>query len=283
MSIRVLRSLVAGIATLLMAAGVTPVFAQAPVPRTMQEQPGAVITQPPRQEGVPGTAQTLPAPQQAARAQLNHALSQLLITSNQGEVKVSQFGQDHAQSQQVRNFAQNMVKEHHDFINKLQKAAASVASTQAAPAPGTPATTPGATVQGIPSAGRAAVPGATGTPIAPGVVSEQGAAGSQQVNQLVQILGQAGNRNVELTQGELANKHGIEFDQAFMGDEIAAHLRMLSALETFGPHTSGQLQQVINQGVNVTKKHLGEARSIMQGLEQARVQQAGKPKGTKHR
>lgn len=233
MSVLSHRSFVTGVAALSFLVSGALVFAQQPLP----QQP--VIQPAPATQVVPG--QAVPVEQQARG--LSDEVTKLLIAANRDEIALSRFGQDRAQSQQVRDFAQRMVKEHQDFIAKLQQASGAA------------------------------------TPAAPGVAP----AADGQRDQLVQMLQRVGDRQVQLTKQELANRQGIEFDQAFMGTEVAGHIAMLAALETAANQTTGQLQQVISQGVETTRTHLNQAQGIMQQLEQQAAQQAGKPQETQQR
>lgn len=260
MSIRSTRSFIASLATVAIVASATLAFAQAPMPTQPGIAPGQTPISPSDVPAVPGQQQTLPGQQQAVRTEpapasrLSGDLAQLLIGSNRNEVDMSRFGQDRAQSQPVREFAKNMVVEHQDFVHKLEKAAA--ASGVGGPTPAAPGVSPPA-----------------GT-----VIGQPGAA-----SELVQVLQQIGDRQVAIIQRDLSNRQGIEFDQAFIGHELAAHFAMLAALQTAANHVTGQLQQVVNEGIQTTQRHIDHAQTIMQQLEQTQLQQAGKPAETQKR
>jgi len=206
---------------------------------------------------IPGTVEPQPpVDQQAAdlRADSDLAsdLGELFIAANRNEIEMSQFGADLAQDPRVRGFAEHMVKEHQNFSDQLEQAL---------------------------GAGAPAVPGAPGVgqPQAPDAVP--GAPGPD----LVQVLTEAGDRKLQLVQQDLSQRQGVEFDQAFMGHEVAAHIHMLAGLQTAANHTSGQLRQVIDKGIQGTQDHLNEAKSIMQQLEQTAAQQAAQPGETQRR
>jgi len=66
---------------------------------------------------------------------------------------------------------------------------------------------------------------------------------------------------------ELGQKEGHEFDQCYMGMQIAAHMHMLDELKVFKNHTSGELQQDIEESIDTTESHLKHAKKIMDGLK----------------
>lgn len=246
MRFRFSRSLTAMIALVSILALTTLASAQQPI----RSSPTVVPSNP-----APAADQPTPAGQPVVRSHISDDLTQLIVAGNRNEIDMSRFGQDRAQNQQVRDFAKDMVTEHQDFVNKLQQAAAN-----ANPANATPA-----------------APGFAPVPVAPAGTAQSAS------TQLLRVLEQIGSRHLTLIQNELSSKQGIEFDQAFMGNELAAHFAMLAQLQVAADHTSGSVQQVVNQGIQVTQHHIDRARGIMGQLEQARVQQASKPEETQKR
>lgn len=76
----------------------------------------------------------------------------------------------------------------------------------------------------------------------------------------------------------LNDKQGAEFDKAFMGLQVAAHMEMQDKLEVYKNHVSGQLQQDIEQAQETTKEHLQEAKKIMENIKD-KPDSAGKNTG----
>jgi len=66
---------------------------------------------------------------------------------------------------------------------------------------------------------------------------------------------------------ELGNKEGHEFDQCYMGMQIAAHMHMLDTLKAFKNHATGELQQDIDDSIDTTESHLKHAKKIMDDLK----------------
>lgn len=95
--------------------------------------------------------------------------------------------------------------------------------------------------------------------------------------QLVQSVKQ---ECLNLTQQELAQKQGVEFDKAYIGQQVAADTSgMLAELRGSKNFATGQLQQVISEGEQMTQKHLAEAKQIMSQLKD---QQSSQPPQTSH-
>lgn len=65
---------------------------------------------------------------------------------------------------------------------------------------------------------------------------------------------------------ELSKKDGDEFDECFIGQQIAKHAAMKSALTVFERHTTGDLHQVLADGLSTTEKHLSRAQELKKKL-----------------
>jgi predicted outer membrane protein len=68
-------------------------------------------------------------------------------------------------------------------------------------------------------------------------------------------------------QRELEQKSGKEFDQCFMGLQIAAHMKMADSLTVFQRHASGELKTTLGEGLQTTQQHLAKAKEIMKALD----------------
>jgi hypothetical protein len=72
---------------------------------------------------------------------------------------------------------------------------------------------------------------------------------------------------LQLSQQELNSKQGVEFDKCYMGMQVAAHSAMLAELRGSREFATGQLQQVIDEGEQMTQQHLEKAKSIMKQIK----------------
>jgi predicted outer membrane protein len=211
-----------------------------------------------------------------AAARVDHVLAQLLIGANRSEVDLGRFVAQHSHNDNVKGFAERMVKNHTEFINKLQQAS----GFAAAPQEGAPA---GSVMQDQPQRqmrppgqrtfAQPGTPGFRGD--APyGVPPQQrvtayppGTAAAPRLD-FVQLAEQSRTERDNLLRSELERSKGADFDKAYLGQQILSNINMLAALRTFDTHASPQLKQVINQGIQDTQQHLDEARNLMAQLEQ---------------
>jgi len=65
------------------------------------------------------------------------------------------------------------------------------------------------------------------------------------------------------TREELSRYKGADFDKAYMGQQLVAHMKTIDELKVLRSHASSQLQQEIDDGIETAEHHLKEARKIM--------------------
>ena len=65
----------------------------------------------------------------------------------------------------------------------------------------------------------------------------------------------------------LGEKQSAEFDKAFTGMQIGAHVGMLAQLKASEQHASGELASLIKQSQQSVKSHLDQAKQVYQALE----------------
>jgi hypothetical protein len=169
--------------------------------------------------------------------------------------------------------AEMMVKDHEDFLKKLEQFGARVdrednarREPQREPAQaGRPAAAPGAVPQQQPAARQ---------PVAQGQVPVQGQAqpaGRQPHAVAGGVNFLALKHEIDKAKGmaikkELERRKGSEFDDAFVGFQIAGHVDMLETLKVFRAHASPQFQQVLTDGLKTTEHHLVDAQKLMEQL-----------------
>ena len=65
----------------------------------------------------------------------------------------------------------------------------------------------------------------------------------------------------------LQNRQGEQFDSAFVGLMIAAHLQEQATLEAMQNRASGELQPVLESALQTTEQHTQKAKQVMQAIE----------------
>jgi predicted outer membrane protein len=245
---------------------------QAPGTQARPGQPGQrdrATTQPARQ-GQQYTAEfrgTQTAGGQASK-EIEHYLANCLLIKNKAEVELGQFAQQKAQNPEVKEFAQMLVKDHQQAIQKLQ----ALAGTQGA-------------------AGNAQRPGANGqldaqanTPATErprqglnqdadqsSTTSTRPGAQNDALAQLLQLDRQISERCQEMVREELQAKSGPEFDYCFVGAQIGSHTHMLAALDVIGQRAQGELRQFVQEAQPVVQQHLEHAKQLAKTQMQAQT------------
>jgi predicted outer membrane protein len=177
------------------------------------------------------------------QAGANSADSQLagcLIVDNQGEIALGKLAEQKTQNNEVKQFAQMMVKDHTDFMQKLERFAAGQEQNAAAQS----------------------------NPAMQNMTSATQPMGSQPLN-LATLKQQIGQKCLEMTQRELENRDGAQFDMCYIGQQVGAHVAVLAELEVFRNQASPELASLLDKGIETTKTHLEHAKTIAKSLEQA--------------
>lgn len=179
--------------------------------------------------------------------QLNDAIAGCLLLGNQEEVALAQFAQSRAQNPKVKEFAQMMIRDHQQAIQRLQQIAPNVADVN---------------LQGA-ERGFQADAAARPATNAAGAGGRRSAHEEQMANWSKSIA----KKCLELTQKELGEKQGAEFDMAYIGQQCGAHIGMLAKLEGSRSFATGELQQVISDMSQTVEHHLASAKQIKEGLK----------------
>jgi predicted outer membrane protein len=188
----------------------------------------------------------------------NSADSQLagcLIVDNQGEIALGKLAEQKSQNNDVKQFAQKMVQEHGQFMQKLEQFAAAGNQTDNMTAGQLPAVAVQQQAAGMTDRG---LTGATTQPM-----------GGQGLN-FVQLKQQIGQKCLQMTQRDLEQKDAAQFDKCYIGQQIGAHVEVLATLEVFRNQASPELAAVLDKGIETTKTHLEHAQQLAKSLDQQR-------------
>lgn len=208
-----------------------------------------------------------------------------LVIANQSEIELAQLAEQHAKNDEVKQFAQQMIQEHQQLLSALQPISGLDVSRSRAddarekssgnPRPGTDKSAPQR-------------PGQPRDQNAPGDATSRTDAGrasgvhDTSSNSHAEIL----NLKQEIAQKCLATfreqaTQGGDFDKMFIGQQLMAHYSALDTMEVFQSRASGELRQVIGQGIPVVRKHLEHAKQIMQKLHDESATTAKRPAGNR--
>jgi len=192
-----------------------------------------------------------PARPASAAANLDDQIAACLVLGNQEEIALAQFAQQRAQSEQVKEFAQMMIEQHQQAVSKIQQAAPAIQNWNLKLAANATRRAPGATTR---PAG--AQPGAQ--PTATGAGAEQ---------PMLAFVRRAHEECLKLTQQELGQKQGAEFDKAYMAHACFSHVGALAKVRASQEFASEKLQSVLQEGEQMTQKHLDHAKQIKEQLK----------------
>lgn len=212
-------------------------------PNTFQPgttQPGTIqpgSTQPGTTQPVPYRVNRLPGTpgqgevgilNQQGRQDVDLFLIPCLINANNGEVTLGNIATQKAQSSEVKDFAQQMVKDHTAALQQFQQLQTTLNQQLRPQNPGN-------------------------TPVAAALF---------QVNQEIEQTCLAS------AQRELEQMSSGEFDRCYIGMQVGMHMQLTSVLSVFKNHvTSPDLKKAIDDASQVTAKHLELAKKIMKDLE----------------
>lgn len=185
------------------------------------------------QQGRPRTAVA------RASGEVDHRqLAEMFILSNQAEVELGNLALEKSQNEQVREFAQMMVKDHTAAIAKLQKFAGS--GNQAAPQTGAvrPRNTTGARQQ-----------------------ANSGHDGMMDFHRKSCQL------ELAMTKQMLSRYEGQDFDMGYLGQQMVAHTKMLACLTTAKDYGPEDFQKTIEEAITTTREHMQHGQQIAAKFE----------------
>lgn len=228
----------------------------------------------------------------AGHGKKDQALATCLLIDGSKQIQVSQIGAKRAQHQSVKAFAMAEVKEHQELKTKLenkgfkslvgevgssqmpQSGAGSSQGTGTGTVVGTTGTTPATG-----TTGGAVVPGTTGTTPATGSTGKTGTTGTVPATGGTAAMGmgegvkmlalklELAEQCVQTSRKELESKEGADFDKAFTGMQLAAHLQLWDTVQVFKRHASEDLRPVLDEAQPVIEKHIAQLKQIMKQLE----------------
>lgn len=234
-----------------------------------------------------------PQPGAAGQSQeVEQFFANCLLKQNQGEVELSELALQHAQNPEVKQFAQQMIKDHRQMIQQLQQ----VAGTQAGATPATSSTSASSSERSSTDASSSSseksnkaapandLPGsstATATTSQSGTAGETAAtqaadstrsltaaAGSNDaVGQIGQIEQQIAERCMQMAKEELQQKQGADFDKCYIGSAVGAHMHVLAALEVLSQSSQGELAKIAQSAQPTVQQHLDHAKDLMKQIE----------------
>lgn len=279
-------------------------FAQEPA------QPGAAPAAPARtqagardREGARERANAGQArPSTEAATKVDSMLAECLILDNQNEIAAAKLALKKSESDDIKEFATMMERDHSQFIEELQPFASHRAAAGRQPATGGRNGNAGdrnrsndvapertrrgdsaaedRAKEGIDRAVRAAdaAVGQDGqnpnrdraTPVTPpnlGTVQTQRARADHDGSIFLQIKKELAEECRNSLEMALNEKEGAEFDKCYMNHQLMAHMQMVDTLKVFERHASPEFKQVLSKGRKTAETHLEHAKQALKKVD----------------
>lgn len=211
-----------------------------------------------------------------ANARSDGTLAACLIIDNNKEIALSKLAQQHAQNDEVKAFAEKMIKDHQKFVQELQQTASAAgyqeqqlalsgaeSGERANAASDTPR--PRANRDTDTAQSRTGRPADSRRAARP---SELDSAQSGEPVDFIALKQEVAEKCLQSAREEMTQNKS-EFDMHYMGAQIMAHQGMVDTLAVFAQHASPELQSTLEQGQKTAQEHLEHAKKIKEQLAKA--------------
>jgi predicted outer membrane protein len=184
---------------------------------------------------------------------LESHVADCLILGNQEEIALLKFGMERTKSDNVKELAQKMMKDHEKAISELKEFASPQHANQELSASD-------GSDRSVASREARKVPAEDG----------QGQAGGQgnMLEKLHRMARKAHEECLAMSKDDLSKYEGHEFDQAFLGQQIGLHTNMLAKLKAAQSETSGELSEWTEKAQKTTKEHKDHVEKLMNSLSE---------------
>jgi predicted outer membrane protein len=231
-------------AILLAVAAVWPAFSSGQQPRTAT----------PQNDGA----------RQVKADKFDHHVAQCLILGNQNEVAAAKIAQRKGSENEVKEFADAMVKDHEQFTAELEKFAGHNYRHRDG---GGRATAAGAERRTGAETARTAPRGPEGKDDKEGRDGKDG----DHWAKFMRIREELADQCRASVQRELDSKAGKAFDECYIGMQIGMHMKMVDELTVLERHVSPEFKSILENGREAAQRHLNKAKEIMKNLNDTRT------------
>lgn len=204
--------------------------------------------------------------QQAQGQGNDQLLSTCVAIDNQAEINLAEFAQSKAQDEQVKEFAQMLVKDHQQFQQKLQQFAPSAGQIRLEEGQQTSTRSSGVQQAAGTATADSGIRQTAGTQ-ATGQPQLRPQAGTQAGIDPIQLHRELAAQCLADTKKMLSEKEEGKFDVCFVGQQIAMHGATISKLKVLKRHASGELAQVLGEGLETSERHMEKAEKLMKELD----------------
>ncbi len=162
----------------------------------------------------------------------NDAFAKCLAITNQEQVTLARFAKEKASSEEVKAFAATLESAHQSCLNELK----------------------GITTKAEATNKNARLTNSSNSTSNPSSID------------FLQIHQEISEQCLKDGKEMLSEKQGVEFDQCFVGMQVAKHALMHSSLTVLQRHTSGELQSFVKDSLAKNDEHLQASISLMEQI-----------------
>jgi predicted outer membrane protein len=202
---------------------------------------------------------------------MDEFIATCLLIGNQEEVALAQEALSRAKSDNVKQFAQMLINDHQQAIQKLQQRARKGvgldASVNVAVSNNSQSTQ--VTVNRPQNDQIAAAQSPTAQQYTANRVDldRDPVLFSGALDKVLKMHQHAAQECLTMTKALLQEKQGAEFDKAFVGSQIGAHVGMLAKLKASQQYASPEFASIIQESEQSVQQHLEHAKQLCQELE----------------
>jgi len=198
----------------------------------------------------------------------DHFLATCVAIANQEEVAISRWAEKKLSDKDAQEFAQMLIDDHTAFLKKLQQFA-----PEATQEGFLRQSSGGERAEGRRTEPRTAAQRTNEDNLAKPAGTVQRTAAKPNLNEqgnppidLMQLHREMAEQCLADTEEKLGEKSGKEFDECFIGMQIGMHNAMKAKLEVMQRHASGELKNILAQGLKTTTTHLDRAEKLKDQL-----------------
>jgi predicted outer membrane protein len=207
---------------------------------------------------------------------MDEFIATCLLIGNQEEVALAKEAASRAQNENVKQFAQMLIDDHQKAIQKLQQHAKQGMSLDGAADVSVAVNSQGnqsSADQNSSSAQNSQI-AANDSPTAQqytanrvDIDANRDTMNTGTLDKVLKMNKQAAQECLSMTKSMMAEKQGAEFDKAFAGMQVGAHVGMLAKLKASQQHASPELASIIQESEQTVQRHLEQAKQLCQELE----------------
>lgn len=204
-----------------------------------------------------------PAQGQAQAQNSDTTLASCVAIANQEEIAIAKFAQDRLKNDDAKEFAKMLVKDHQAFLQKLQKFAPEASRDGYLMDRGSNTENRDSKQDNSALEQRKSQQTAQRQ-------GQQQVVAKPELNQPLDVVAlhrEIAENCLQSAKQKMSKEDDSKIDACFIGHQIVAHEAMMSKLQVFERHASGELGQVLAMGLQKTEEHLKKAEEIMKDLE----------------